>query len=190
MTPIQDADESHVAADFLRGDPAALRAVDAWVEAVLRRFPSVAASEPEDVRQEVRIRVFRNLSRGVFDGRSSLRTYVHRIAMNVCIDCVRRANRRPACDDKTIAEDDLGGARDGAAADAVIAGDLVAKILAGLDVEERRLVQMVFEWHDSYAEVARALGVPEGTVKSRMARCKERMVERYKSLTRSGKGPP
>src|SRR5262245_41076654 len=79
---------------LLRGDGEALRVLDGWVEVVLRESGNELRAEREDILQEVRIRVYRNLSRGLFDGRSSLRTYAHRIAKNTCIDLARRLWRR------------------------------------------------------------------------------------------------
>jgi RNA polymerase sigma-70 factor (ECF subfamily) len=48
--------------------------------------------DAEDAVQDTMMRAWRNLER--FEGRSSLRTWLHRIATNVCIDMLRTRGRR------------------------------------------------------------------------------------------------
>src|SRR5687767_3477040 len=51
-----------------------------------------AASEAEDAVQETMVRAWRSLDG--FEGRSSLRTWLYRIANNICVDMVRSPQRR------------------------------------------------------------------------------------------------
>jgi RNA polymerase sigma-70 factor (ECF subfamily) len=51
-----------------------------------------AGSEAEDAVQETMIRAWRSIDR--FEGRSSLRSWLYRIANNVCVDMVRSPQRR------------------------------------------------------------------------------------------------
>jgi RNA polymerase sigma-70 factor (ECF subfamily) len=48
--------------------------------------------DAEDAVQDTMVRAFRDFGR--FEGRSSLRTWLHRIATNVCIDMLRKGSRR------------------------------------------------------------------------------------------------
>ncbi|WP_017608625.1 sigma-70 family RNA polymerase sigma factor [Nocardiopsis xinjiangensis] len=49
--------------------------------------------EAEDCLQEIHLRAWKGYAR--FEGRSSLRTWLHRIASNVCLSALERRERRP-----------------------------------------------------------------------------------------------
>ncbi|MGH2689560.1 MAG: sigma-70 family RNA polymerase sigma factor [Actinomycetota bacterium] len=51
-----------------------------------------SASEAEDAVQETMVRAWASI--GSFEGRSSLRTWMYRIATNICVDMLRSAQRR------------------------------------------------------------------------------------------------
>src|SRR5262245_20006122 len=91
----RDADRA-LAERFAAGDPSALRLVDGWIDAVLRRHFHSLRDDWEDLRQEIRVRVIDNIRRDRFEGRSSLRTYVHGVARNTGIDAIRARSRRRA----------------------------------------------------------------------------------------------
>ena len=51
------------------------------------------ADDAEDLTQEIFIRVYRSLHN--FEGRSTLKTWIYRIAINTCQNEIRRLKRRP-----------------------------------------------------------------------------------------------
>ena len=177
------ADEERLVIDrFLAGDPEAIRTVDRWIEAVLHEDFRSLQQDWEDLKQEIRSRVVRNFGRGAFNGHSTLRTYVHRIARNAAIDFSRLAYRRREVS-VDVPEPKLTGSALRAARLGILPSkELLERILGELSEQDRVLVRLVFELHYSYEEVARELGIPEGTVKSRMSRCKERVLKLRRDL--------
>lgn len=83
-----------------RGDPAAAQAL------VARKLPRVLAlahrmlgdaGEAEDVAQEAMLRVWRHAP-GWKPGQARFDTWLHRVAMNLCYDRLRRRRERPTAD--------------------------------------------------------------------------------------------
>lgn len=124
-----------------------------------------------DATQEALIAIVRGLPR--FDGRATFSTWSHRVATNACLDELRRRSRRPR---GGVDEDELDGQvhrRSSARADV---GELVADrldidaALASLSPEHRAAVVLRDLCTFDYAEIATILGIPPGTVRSRIAR--------------------
>lgn len=175
-----DLSENGLVEGYLRGDPVSVNAINGWIDVVLHNGFLPLRDEWDDLRQEIRLRVYANISAGRFRGRSLLRTYVHRIARNTCIDLGRRAHR--ARERSEEAQTGAGGASLRGLESSLVAGDLLGKLLEGLEEPDRRLLELVFVERLSYSETAAALGVSEGTVKSRVFRCRERLMEKRRKL--------
>lgn len=131
------------------------------------------ADEAADLSQEVFIRAFQSFSR--FDGRSSLRTWLFRIAYNLCIDRARKLSRAPseysfeAAGDEEQAYEVPDSRWD---PETIVMDDELAKVVdEGISTmsEKLRGVLMLHDRDDlAYDEIASILGVPVGTVKSRL----------------------
>lgn len=126
-----------------------------------------------DVTQEVFIRAFQAFDR--FDGRSSLRTWLFRIAHNLCIDRARKISRT-GLDVSIDAPQDNGDTWDfpdqrSTPEGSVLDDELLAKLQEGIESMSEKLRTVLF-MHDqeemSYEEIAAALNIPMGTVKSRL----------------------
>lgn len=168
MVPLQMSDQELVAA-AVRGDEAAFTTLvrthaDAVYGHALRFFGDQQAAE--DATQEVFIKVFRTL--GSFDGRARLSTWLYRVTRNVCLDIVRAGKRTPAPVDPLTLEPlstlDF--------ADDVIFGEALEQALRTLAPEDRDAFNAITLFGLSYAEAGEALGVPAGTVKSRVFRAR------------------
>lgn len=88
-----------------------------------------------------------------------LTTFLYPIARNSAITLARRAGRFPAADD--IAPDQLAARPDPE-------DDDIARLLAALPSGQREALTLRFVDGMSIREIAEALGIPEGTVKSRL----------------------
>lgn len=121
----------------------------------------------DDALQEAYVKAFRGLPR--FRGRARVGTWLYRIVYNACLDELRRpAHRR-----EVPLEDELAPSAPGGDPASVVArrGDLAAA-LAALAPEERAAVLLVDAQGFDYAEAARILAVPQGTIASRLNRAR------------------
>ena len=121
----------------------------------------------DDALQEAYVKAFRALPG--FRGDSSVGTWLYRITYNACLDELRRS-RRVQHVPLDEAVEQPGGSRDPADV-AGPRGDL-AQALARLPPDERAAVLLVDAQGFDYREAARALGIPEGTVASRLNRAR------------------
>ena len=127
--------------------------------------PTVA----EDVAQEVWIKVYRSLA--TFDERARFTTWLYRVTRNTCLDTVRAGKHRPVpteLADVIPAPGDL--------ADEVTLTTAVEAAMKTLMPEDREAFSAVGLFGLSYAEAAVQLGVPSGTVKSRVFRARRSLA--------------
>jgi len=121
----------------------------------------------DDVLQEAYLRAFKALGR--FRGDSSLGTWLYRITYNACIDELRRGRKVvPLLPD---IESDTLDLRTGPEETAVARRDLAAA-LASLPSDMRAVVVLVDADGLDYGEAAKILGVPPGTIGSRLSRAR------------------
>lgn len=156
------------------GDRAAL-------EVLLRRhYPRVYAvcrrlagndDDAADAAQEALIAMTRGLER--FDGRAGFTTWSYRVATNACLDELRRRKRRSA--EALPAEFAVAGA-DPVGEGTAARMDIDAA-LGRLPEEFRVPVVLRDQAGLSYDEIAAVLSIPPGTVRSRIARGRARLVE-------------
>lgn len=129
--------------------------------------------DADDAAQEAMVAVVRGLRR--FDGRSTFRTWVYRVATNACLDELRRRRRRP--DPVEVTETDLTATATATDAPTSIANRLaVDDALRRLPGEYRAAVVLRDLCDLDYAEIAAVLDVPVGTVRSRIARGRAALV--------------
>ena len=119
----------------------------------------------DDVLQEAYARAFRALPR--FRGGSAIGTWLYRIVYNACLDELRRSGAR-----REVSLDEWrerGSSRTVGVEERL---DLEAA-LAALPVELRAVVLLVDADELSYHEAAEVLGIPAGTVASRLSRARD-----------------
>ena len=122
--------------------------------------------EAEDVGQEVFIRFFKNI--GQFEGKSSLKTYLTRIAINLSLNELKRRKRqykyfekgelaKLKVDQKMVSDEQQNDVR-----------ELINKALEYLDPKFRTVLVLRTIQGYSTKETAKILDIPLGTVLSRL----------------------
>jgi RNA polymerase sigma-70 factor (ECF subfamily) len=126
----------------------------------------------DDALQDAYIRASRALPR--FRGDAALTTWLHRIVHNVCMDELRRRRHRaeqPYQEEGTTAPAMPADTGDATADFAAERADLAAG-LAGLPAAHRAAIVLVDGYGMGYHAAATMLGVPTGTVGSRVFRAR------------------
>jgi RNA polymerase sigma-70 factor, ECF subfamily len=147
-------------------------------------------AEAEDLTQEVFVKVFRTLN--TFDpGQGQFATWLNRITRNHLVDHYRRRSR----DRTTSSLDDEEAAlepRAGPASDPTVRieareqADLLQTGLSRLSPDMREVVILRDLQDMDYVEIAQVLGVPEGTVKSRLNRGRVELARVLKRMLKMG----
>lgn len=168
--------ERQLARRIAGGDRQAYAAfVDAYgprVHRLVRRHTRTE-SDAEDVTQEIFVDLYRGMAG--FRGASSLATWVYRVSLN---HCLKHRERRPPeflpYDDARHAEADPAAGPVQCAARRELA-DQVQTALDDLTPAHREVV-VLHELHGlTYGECAEAMGIPVGTVKSRLSHAFRRL---------------
>ena len=133
------------------------------------------AALAEDAAQEAFLAAWRGLPR--FRGDSRFSTWLYRLTTNAAIDWLRREKRHRGMDDVTELElpDDGPGPQD--QAEQAETQQTVRRALGQLSEEHRQVLLLRYMQELDYAEIAAALEISEGTVKSRISRAKMRLRE-------------
>ena len=123
-----------------------------------------------DATQEALLTIVRRLDR--FDGRSSFGTWAYRVTTNACLDELRRRGRRPDPLDPVTLHQQIGVADP---ATEVADRLTLDAALTELPPAFRTVVVLRDVSGLDYAEIAEALDLPIGTVRSRLARARARL---------------
>lgn len=135
-----------------------------------------------DATQLAYVRAYRSL--GSFRGSSSFTTWLYRIVTNVCLDMVRGQQRQPlsltpTSPDAPPPDRDLRDVRAGPE-DLVLQTELQAAVheaLQRLRPEHRAVLALYDLAGMPYEQIADVLGLPLGTVKSRLNRARHALRE-------------
>lgn len=145
-------------------------------------------ADAEEIAQDTFIRAHRGLAR--FRGDSSLATWLHRIALNlarnrywyfyrrrrhmsISLDCPLTADSSGTFSD-FVPTNEPDPSRQASFDEFVV---MVSVCMKKLDVAHRDILTSRNLLHHSYDEIALALGINEGTVKSRIARARGKLRE-------------
>jgi RNA polymerase sigma-70 factor (ECF subfamily) len=141
----------------------------------------VGRDDADDVTQDTFVRAWRALP--AFRGDSSARTWLLAIARRACADAIRGRVRRRRLAERAAAAlpahdraGDPTGAHD------------VHELITGLDRDQRDAFVLTQVVGCSYEEAASICGVPIGTIRSRVARARERLVAQLGEADTQGYG--
>jgi RNA polymerase sigma-70 factor (ECF subfamily) len=147
-------------------------------------------ADGRDALQEALIAIARGIRR--YDGTAAFTTWAYRVATNACLDELRRRGRRPLpgdVDSLFLANPTTGALAGRAPATGFVAADAGAEIELVADrlaidaaltrlPEEFRAAVVLRDLCDlDYAEIARVLDTPPGTVRSRIARGRAQLAD-------------
>jgi RNA polymerase sigma-70 factor (ECF subfamily) len=148
---------------------------DAWNELVARfsryvyaicvqgfRFPP---HDAEDVFQDVFAKIYEQLGRLRDD--NSVRPWIAQLTRRTCIDRLRAARESAAEDVEPAGVDDRIAELDEALA--------VREMMATLPENCQEILDRFFARDESYRTIGEALGLPAGTIASRISRCLEKL---------------
>jgi len=131
------------------------------------------AADAEDVAQEVFLRFHRSLHR--FEGRSSVASYLTRIAINQSLERLKKRRRWLGIFTETEWERDERADPRPPEQHAGEGDEWVHEQLLRLDPPHRAVVVMRIVNDCTVDETARALGIPPGTVMSRLSRALDKL---------------
>lgn len=141
----------------------------------LRRFGRTLAHSREDADDLVQVAIEKALTRtDQWTPGTRLDSWMFRIMQNAWIDELRARERRGQT---FLPEEDGEHVGDSSASGSQLDAILVRKAVAKLSDEHRAVVGLVLVEGQSYQEAAEVLGVPVGTVTSRLARAREALQE-------------
>jgi RNA polymerase sigma factor (sigma-70 family) len=152
---------------------------DAWEELVERYSRYVHAiavqgyrlrgADAEDAFQEVFLRVYERL--GSLRNPDALRPWIAQLTRRVCLDRLSALGREEPAGE-VAAEID-------AAVEEIDEAFDVRKALAGLSDDCREVLDRFFCRDESYRTIGEELGIPAGTIASRISRCLAKLREQF-----------
>jgi RNA polymerase sigma-70 factor (ECF subfamily) len=134
-------------------------------------------SDACELAQEAFLKAYMSLA--AFRGGSRFSVWLYRLTYNVCVDFLRRKRRAGETPLPLDAETDVPDARAGPE-DALLRREtraLLDRGLGALPPEHREVLLLREVTGLSYAEIAETAGIPEGTVKSRIARARRSLAD-------------
>lgn len=145
--------------------------------------------EAEEIAQETFVQVFRHL--GQFRGESSFYTWICRICVNLCLR--RREQLRQVQERESSSEVEVEPVDTRTPEDELAQREQVTQLWAALRAlpKEYRAVLVLREMNSlSYEEIAEVLGLPMGTVKSRVHRGRLLLKDRLRGYFQGERDAP
>lgn len=134
--------------------------------------------DAQDAAQDAMIRLYNGLSS--YRKEAALSSFIYRVTTNVCLDQLRKRKVRAGESLDALAQEGFSPTDDAPTPEAaLLQGERSAALSRAIDrlPEEMRAALVLREIHQrSYEEIAQALSIGVGTVKSRLYRAREKLL--------------
>jgi RNA polymerase sigma-70 factor, ECF subfamily len=137
------------------------------------------AQAAEDIAQEAMLAAVRSIDG--FDRRRPFRPWLHRIVVNRSLDWLRARARRPE-----VSVESAGPPPAAPAESSGALSDDMMRALAALDPDERAVIVLRHLLGYRSPELAQMLGLPAGTVRTRLARALNRLRDLLEADSKEG----
>lgn len=127
----------------------------------------VGSSDVDDVTQDIFLHLFANLHKFRFE--SEFSTWVHRLAVNQALQHLRRSSRRSTVPIESLADVPATEKMDQEL------NEMFEVALSRLDTELCIILDLKESQDLSYSQIAKIVGIPEGTVGSRLNRARHEL---------------
>lgn len=150
------------------------------IKAIIKK---ITGSYNDDIEQEVYIKTWKNIDNYKESGK--LKSWIATITANVCIDYFKsssyKQNMREVRDESVLENKAILASQE-KVIDAKKRQKIILKAVDELPYKMRKVV-ILFEFEDfTIAEIAKKLGEPEGTIKSRLFNARKVLAEKLKFL--------
>ena len=175
--PISKKPDQMLIESVAGGDKQALEQLFARHSARIYRFVlriTGNAALSEDIVSEVFLEVWRRPGR--FEGKAQVSTWMFAIARNKALQALRSRWQKPSDEDGAAEVADSADDPE-AAVQEKSRSIVLRKCLSRLSPIQREIIDLVYYHEKSVAEVAQIVGIPTGTVKTRMFRARSRIAE-------------
>jgi RNA polymerase sigma-70 factor (ECF subfamily) len=169
--------EGELVAACARGEPEAFKELLARYRrsALTLAYHMLGSVEDaEDVAQEAFVRVFQAMPK--FRREAAFSTWLYRIVTNLCLG--RKRRQRPAVELESLREPSGYDSPSQRAAEGLVA----RQVLASLRPEQRAVLLLREQEGLSYRDIAVAVGVPIGTIRSRLSKARASFRRRWTEL--------
>jgi RNA polymerase sigma-70 factor (ECF subfamily) len=167
--------EEELVARCLAGDPEAwddlVRSYSRYVFAICSQGYRLQGADAEDAFQDVFVRVYGRLD--TLRNAEALRPWIAQLTRRVCLDRIAAGKREEPSDVEPLGLEATLEELDEAFA--------VREALAELPEECREVLDRFFCRDESYRTIGEELGLPAGTIASRISRCLARLRQRLEA---------
>ncbi|HZQ65859.1 MAG TPA: sigma-70 family RNA polymerase sigma factor [Gaiellaceae bacterium] len=148
-----------------------------YVHAIVSQGYRLRGPDAEDAFQDVFLRIYDRL--GSLRNPEALRPWIAQLTRRVCLDRMTALGREEAAE--------LEDVQAGSVIDELDEAFAVRQALAELSDECQEVLDRFFCRDESYRTIGEALGIPHGTIASRISRCLARLRERFEGRFEGGR---